>query len=224
MLPRVLVIDDDPNLRDALRRGLSYEGFTVETAADGEAGLAAARERPPDVVVLDILMPGLDGIEVCRRLRVASQVPILMLTARDAVSDRILGLETGADDYLVKPFDFGELVARIHALLRRASPQAGEVLRYADLSLDTASRRAKRGPRDIELTTREYKLLELFMRNPGRVFSSDHIVERVWGDDFAGESNVVEVYIRYLRKKLEAEGEPRLIHTMRGSGYVLREE
>lgn len=223
MLSRILVIDDDPNIRDALKRGLSYEGFAVDVAKDGPEGLGMARQRAPDLVVLDLMMPGMDGLEVCRRLRSASQVPVLMLTARDAVSDRITGLQTGADDYLVKPFDFGELVARVKALLRRAHPEQGEVLRYADLELDTASRRAKRAGREIELTTREYALLELFMRSPGRVFSSEYIVGRVWGDDFAGESNVVEVYVRYLRKKLEGEGEARLIHTMRGSGYVLRE-
>lgn len=220
---RVLVIDDDPAVTDFLRRGLSYEGYAVEVASSGKAGLDSARERPPDVVVLDVMMPGMDGLEVCQRLKAGSDVPVLMLTARDAVSDKVKGLETGADDYLVKPFAFEELLARIHALLRRREAAAPEVLRHGDLTLDTGTRTARRGHRDIQLSTTEFKLLALFMRHPGQVLTRDQIMERVWGYDFGGESNVLEVYVRYLRNKLEAGGEPRMVHTMRGSGYVLKE-
>ncbi len=220
---RILVIDDDPSVTDFLRRGLAYEGYLVDVAHSGRAGLDIARERSPDVVVLDIMMPGMDGLEVCRRLKAGSNVPVLMLTARDAVSDRVKGLETGADDYLVKPFAFEELVARIRALLRRHEARAPEVLRCGDLVLDTGSRTARRGNRDIQLSTTEFKLLYLFMRHQGQVLTRSQIMERVWEYDFEGESNVLEVYVRYLRNKLEANGEPRLLHTMRGSGYVLRE-
>jgi two-component system response regulator MprA len=223
MRARILIIDDDRRVTDLLQRGLSYEGYQVDVAWDGKQGLDIARECPPDLVLLDIMMPGMDGLEVCSRLRAGGNVPILMLTAKDAVSDRVVGLETGADDYLVKPFAFEELLARVHALLRRHEPEAQEILRYADLSLDTASRQAKRGSRVIELSTTEYKLLVLFMRNPERVLTRELIMERVWGYDFGGESNVLEVYVRYLRKKIEACGEERLIHTVRGAGYVLRE-
>ncbi|MCL5074668.1 MAG: response regulator transcription factor [Chloroflexi bacterium] len=224
MKARVLVIDDDKRITDLLRRGLTYEGYVVDVAYEGRQGLDIARETPPDVVILDIMMPGMDGLEVCRRLRAGGNVPILMLTAKDTVSDRVVGLETGADDYLVKPFAFEELLARVHALLRRREPEAHEVLRYSDLTLDTASRQAKRGDRVIEFSTTEYKLLVLFLRNPERVLTRDIIMERVWGYDFGGESNVLEVYVRYLRNKLEVEGRKRLIHTVRGAGYVLREE
>ncbi len=220
---RILVIDDDPSITDFLRRGLSYEGYIVEVANSGTDGLNYARERVPDLVVLDVMMPVIDGLEVCRRLKSGGDVPVLMLTARDAVADRVLGLETGADDYLVKPFAFEELVARVHALLRRRDSSAPEVLRYSNLSLETGARTARRGAREIQLSTTEYNLLHLFMRNPGRVLTRDRIMESVWGYDFGGESNVLEVYVRYLRTKLEDGGEPRLIHTMRGSGYVLRE-
>lgn len=221
---RILVIDDDPEVTDFLHRGLSYEGYTVEVANSGKAGLDRARERLPDVVVLDIMMPGMDGLEVCQRLKAGSDVLVLMLTARDAVLDRVKGLETGADDYLVKPFAFEELVARIHALLRRRHEvDSPELLRHADLTLDTGARKAQRGGRDIELSTTEFRLLDLFMRHPQQVLTRDQIMERVWGYDFGGESNVLEVYVRYLRHKLEEAGEPRLIQTMRGSGYVLRE-
>jgi two-component system response regulator MprA len=224
-MEHILVIEDDPAIRDLLRRGLSYENYKVTTANDGISGLAAARDNPPDLVILDWMMPGLDGLEVCARLRAASNVPILMLTAKDAVSDRVLGLETGADDYLVKPFAFQELLARVHALLRRTQPSSKpEILKYADLQLDTGTRLAKRGNRQFELTAKEYDLLEYFMRNPRQVLTRDQILDRVWGYDFGGESNVLEVYIRYLRQKTEAGGEPRLIHTVRSVGYVLREE
>ncbi|MHB1416504.1 MAG: response regulator transcription factor [Chloroflexota bacterium] len=221
---RILVIDDDKKITNLLHRALVYEGYDVATASDGKSGLARALERPPQLVVLDLMLPGLDGMEVCRRLRAGGDVPILMLTAKDAVSDRVAGLETGADDYLVKPFALEELLARVKALLRRR-PQSdtAEVLRYADLSLDTGTRLARRGDRDIELTTTEYELLSLFMRRPGQVLTRDIILDRVWGYDFEGESNVLEVYVRYLRNKTEAAGERRLVQTVRGAGYVLRE-
>ena len=224
-MEQILVIEDDSAIRDLLRRGLAYENYKVTTAADGPSGLAAARDNPPDLVVLDWMMPGMDGLEVCRRLRTASNVPILMLTAKDSISDRVIGLETGADDYLVKPFAFPELLARIHALLRRAAPSSKpEVLRYSDLQLDTGTRLAKRTDRTFELTAKEYDLLEYLIRNPRQVLTREQILDRVWGYDFGGESNVLEVYVRYLRQKTEANNEPRLIHTGRGVGYVLREE
>jgi two-component system response regulator MprA len=232
MSERVLVVDDDEEIRASLRRGLAGEGYAVELAADGEEALRRAREEPPDLVVLDLGLPGLDGLEVCRRLRTADEgLPILMLTARDAVSDRVAGLEGGADDYLVKPFAFEELLARIRVRLRRREgngggngSRGGRELRFADLRLDTAERVARRGDQRIVLTTTEYELLRLFMQHPREVLTRDRIYERVWGYDFGGESKVIEVYVRYLREKLEAGGERRLIHTLRGAGYVLREE
>ncbi len=225
MREHILVIEDDARILQLLRRGLTYEGYTVETAADGPEGLVLARERPPNLVVLDWMLPGLDGLEVCRRLRAAGAVPILMLTAKDAVADRVEGLDAGADDYLVKPFDFDELLARIRALLRRAKPEdSPEVLSFADLRLDTGTHQSYRGEREIELTAKEYELLELFLRHPRQVLTRDVIYDRVWGYDFGGESNIIEVYVRYLRQKTEAAEEPRLIHTVRGVGYVLREE
>jgi two-component system response regulator MprA len=224
MAERILVIEDEVKITDFLRRGLSYEGYKVDIAHDGEAGLAKAHDDPPDLVVLDIMLPGLDGLEVCRRLRAGSDVPILMLTAKDAVPDRVAGLNSGADDYLVKPFAFDELLARIRALLRRRQPTEQQALRFADLTLNQATRRVMRGERQIELTAKEYDVLELFMRHPRHVLTRDIIYERIWGYDFGGESNIIEVYVRYLRAKLEAGGEPRLIHTVRGVGYVLREE
>lgn len=222
MPTKVLVIDDDPNVVDFIKRGLSYEGYEVDSAGDGRSGLERARDQDPDLVILDVMMPNMSGLEVCRRLKASGNTPVLMLTARDAISDRVLGLETGADDYLVKPFAFEELVARIHALLRRGNGNAPEILTYEDLNLDTATRIATRGSREIALSTTEYKLLLLFMRHPGEVLTRDRIMEAVWGYDFGGDSNVLEVYVRYLRKKLGSDGEPRLIQTMRGSGYVLR--
>lgn len=224
-MEQILVIEDDPAIRDLLRRGLAYENYKVTTAVDGASGLAAARDNPPDLVVLDWMMPGMDGLEVCRRLRTASNVPILMLTAKDSVSDRVIGLETGADDYLVKPFAFPEFLARVHALLRRAAPGSKpEILKYSDLQLDTGTRLARRVDRTFELTAKEYDLLEYMIRNPRQVLTREQILDRVWGYDFGGESNVLEVYVRYLRQKTEANNEPRLIHTVRGVGYVLREE
>lgn len=221
---RILVIDDDPKIRSVVRRGLVYEGFRVTEAGSGEEGLDKARDQTPDLVVLDVMLPGIDGLEVCRRLREAGdEVSILMLTARDEVKDRVEGLETGADDYLVKPFSFEELLARVRALLRRRPTQSGEMLRFGDLDLDVDAHEASRAGRPIPLTTTEFNLLLLLMHHPRKVLTRDVIMDRVWSYDFGGESNVLEVYIRYLRNKLEAGGEPRLIHTVRGSGYVLKE-
>jgi two-component system response regulator MprA len=222
---RLLLIEDDDKIADFVRRGLIYEGYQIEVARDGEGGLVAARDRPPDMVILDWMLPGLDGLEVLRRLRAASDLPVLMLTAKDSVSDRVVGLEAGADDYLVKPFHFEELLARVRALLRRrmAEPEQ-ETLRFSDLELNTITRQAKRGTRLVDLTAKEYDLLEYFMRHPRQVLTREQIYDRVWGYDFGGESNIIEVYVRYLRGKLEAANEPRLIQTIRGVGYALREE
>jgi two-component system response regulator MprA len=221
---RILVVDDDPKIRTVVRRGLAYEGYRVVEAASGEEGLEKAREHLPELVILDVMLPGMDGLEVTRRLRSAGdEVAILMLTARDDVKDRVTGLETGADDYLVKPFSFEELLARVHALLRRRQAPNGEVLRFADLELDVDAREARRGDRTIGLTTTEYNLLLLFMRHPRKVLTREVIMEHVWSYDFEGESNVLEVYVRYLRSKLEPVDETRLIHTVRGAGYVLKE-
>jgi two-component system response regulator MprA len=226
MAERILVVEDEARITQFLKRGLIYEGYRVDVAYDGQSGLDLAREQPPDLVILDWMLPGLDGLEVCKRLRAASSVPILMLTAKEEIQDRVTGLDAGADDYLVKPFSFDELMARIRALFRRAAPSSShpEVLHFDDLSLDTGTHRAQRGDRFIDLTAKEYELLELFMRNPRQVLTRELIFDRVWGYDFGGESNIIEVYVRYLRQKTEEEGKPRLIHTVRGVGYVLREE
>lgn len=225
MAERILIIEDEPEIGNYLRRGLTFEGFEVEIAANGLTGLAAARERPPDLVVLDLMLPGIDGLEVARRLRAVSDIPILMLTARADVSDRVLGLESGADDYLIKPFAFEELLARIRVQLRRRSREAQPtVLRYGSLEMDTAAHDVKINSRRVELTAKEYELLDLFMRHPQQVLTREVIYDRVWGYDFGGESNIIEVYVRYLRQKLEASGEPRLIHTVRGVGYIMRED
>lgn len=223
MNTRILIIEDDEAILKFLRRGLAYEGYQVDIAPDGETGLSVARDQPPDLVILDWMLPGLDGLEVCRRLRSGGPLPILMLTAKDNVSDRVEGLDAGADDYMVKPFSLDELLARIRALLRRSQPSRPKVLSFRDLTLDTGTRQAKRGDRVISLTAKEYELLELFMRHPRQVLTRDLIFDHVWDYDFGGESNIIEVYIRYLRQKLELEEEPRLIHTVRGMGYVLRE-
>jgi DNA-binding response OmpR family regulator len=220
---RILIIEDEQEIAGYLRRGLVLEGFQVTVAHDGPAGLAAARETAHDLVVLDLMLPGLNGLEVAQRLRAASDIPIIILTARDAVPDRVKGLEAGADDYLVKPFHFDELLARIRVQLRRRSSQ-NETLRYANITLDTAARELRVGDRRVELTAKEYELLELFMRHPNQVLTREVIYDRVWGYDFGGESNIIEVYVRYLRQKLEANGEPRLIQTVRGAGYILRED
>ncbi len=222
----VLVVDDEPAVRQALQRALTFEGYEVRLAADGHAALDSLLHEPAEAILLDVAMPGIDGLEVCRRLRAAGdRTPILMLTARHATADRVSGLDAGADDYLVKPFALEELLARLRALLRRASPPAGEdeTLRVADLSLDPSTRVVKRGERLMELTRTEFNLLELLMRNHGQVLTRELIFDRVWGYDFGANSNSLEVYIGYLRRKTEADGEPRLIHTVRGVGYVLRE-
>ncbi len=223
MTARILIIEDDEAILTFLRRGLSYDGYQVDVALDGQTGLLLAWDNPPDLVVLDWMLPGMDGLEVCRRLRQRGKVPILMLTAKDTVSDRVQGLDAGADDYMVKPFNLDELLARIRALLRRTRPNRPEIYEFDDLILDTGARQARRGDRTIQLTGKEYELLEFFMRHPRQVLTREMIYEEVWGYDFGGDSNIIEVYIRYLRQKLEAESEPRLIHTMRGMGYVLRE-
>ncbi len=224
MKAHILVVDDDRHITEVLRRALAYEGYSIEVALRGDEALRKIIERPADLVVLDRMLPVMDGLEVCRRIRESGdQVPILMLTAKDSIPDRVMGLDSGADDYLVKPMQLDELLARVRALLRRRNPEQAEVLRFADLELDTGSRTARRGAREIALSTTEYELLQLFMRRPRQVLTRDIIMERVWGYDFEGESNVLEVYIGYLRTKLEAKGEPRLIHTVRGAGYVLRE-
>ena len=225
MKAHILLVDDDPHISQVLRRALAYDGYSVDVAHNGNDALQKTIERPPDVVILDIMMPGMSGLEVCDRLRKAgNQVPILILTAKDAIADRVAGLDMGADDYLVKPVDLTEFQARVRALLRRRNPEQTEVLRFADLELDTGTRVAHRGARAIELSTTEYELLALFLRRPRQVLTRDIIMDRVWGYDFEGESNVLEVYIGYLRSKLEDKGEPRLIHTVRGAGYVLREK
>jgi two-component system response regulator MprA len=224
MADHILVIEDETRIADFLRRGLTYEGFRVSVAGDGPSGLATARDDPPDLVILDWMLPGLDGLEVCKRLRAASSMPIIMLTAKESVPDRVAGLDAGADDYVVKPFAFDELLARIRAQLRRTHPQATEVIRFSDLAMDTSTREVTRGDRKLELTTKEYDLLELFLRHPRQVLTREVIYDRIWGYDFGGESNIIEVYVRYLRQKLEASGAARLIQTVRGVGYALREE
>ncbi|PLR82177.1 DNA-binding response regulator [Bacillus canaveralius] len=223
-MAKILVIDDDQNISTMMRRGLTFEGYDVKTANNGRDGLLQILEGSPDLVILDVMMPGIDGLEVCRRIRKDSNIPILMVTARDSVSDRVEGLETGADDYLVKPFAFEELAARVKALLRRMDNGSSEdFIQFADLTLDLASRSATRKERQIELSTTEFNLLALFMQNPKRVLLRNLIMEKVWGYDFEGESNVLEVYIGYLRHKLEEQNESRLIHTVRGTGYVMKE-
>lgn len=219
------MVDDEPAVRDALERALRSAGYSVATANDGAQALEAVERDRPDAVVLDVLMPVLDGFEACRRLRErGDRTPVLMLTARDAVDDRVEGLDAGADDYLVKPFALEELLARIRALLRRTSATAEDKpLRFADLVLDPVTHEVRRGDRAIELTRTEWNLLELFLLNPKRVLTREVIFDRVWGYDFGPTSNALEVYVGYLRRKTEAEGEPRLIHTVRGVGYVLKE-
>jgi two-component system response regulator MprA len=222
---RVLVVDDEPALRDALKRALKLDGYDVDLASDGRAALTSLAGYAADVVVLDIAMPNLDGLEVCRRLRESgSRTPILMLTARDAIGDRVAGLDAGADDYLVKPFALEELLARVRALIRRSLDEPnGAPLRFADLSLDPGTHEVRRGSRPIELTRTEFLLLELLMRHPRQVLSRSQIFEAVWDYDFGTTSRALEVYVGYLRKKLEEGGGPRLIRNVRGVGYVLRE-
>jgi two-component system response regulator MprA len=222
---RVLVVEDDDGVRESLRRALTLGGWEVLSAEGGQDGLFRARNEHPDVIVLDIGMPDIDGLEVCRALRRdGNRTPILMLTAREAVSDRIAGLDAGADDYLPKPFDVGELQARLRALIRRGIAEAdGRKLRFDNLELDPDAHAVRVGERSVELTRTEYQLLELFMLNPRRVLSSDVIYDRVWGYDFGPSGNALRVYVGYLRRKLEAEGEPRVLQTVHGVGYVLRD-
>ena len=238
-LKKVLVVDDAENIVELVRIGLRYEGFQVESASDGEQGVTTAQRINPDLIILDVMMPGIDGLEACRRLRAnptTRDIPILMLTAKDEVRDRIAGLDTGADDYLTKPFDFDELLARIRAILRRQSraktapgePGDGDagtqVLQFADLKLNPTTREVTRAGRLIELTATEYNLLHLFMSYPRQVLDRQTILNRVWGYDFLGETNIIEVYVRYLREKIEdSPSTPRLIHTVRSVGYVLKE-
>ena len=222
---KILVVDDERAVRESLRRALELEGYEIELAADGSEALYRLEgSEEPDAMILDVLMPGVDGLEVCRRLRGSgSKLPVLMLTARTEVEDRVAGLDAGADDYVTKPFALEELLARVRALLRRTSDEEGDVVRFGDLELDPTTREVTRGGRPIELTRTEFSLLELFMRNPRQVLTRTIIFERVWGYDFGYASNSLDVYIGYLRRKTEADGEPRLIHTVRGVGYALRE-
>jgi len=222
---KILVVDDERAVRESLRRALELEGYEIELAADGSEALYRLEgSEEPDAMILDVLMPGVDGLEVCRRLRGSgSKLPVLMLTARTEVEDRVAGLDAGADDYVTKPFALEELLARVRALLRRTSDEEGDVVRFGDLELDPTTREVTRGGRPIELTRTEFSLLELFMHNPRQVLTRTIIFERVWGYDFGYASNSLDVYIGYLRRKTEADGEPRLIHTVRGVGYALRE-
>lgn len=219
---RVLVIEDDEEISRLLQRALIFEGYRVDVAADGSTGLYVAQEHKPALIILDIMLPGLDGLEVCRRLRKLGDTPVIMVTAKEDVKDRVSGLDAGADDYLVKPFEIEELLARVRALLRRTVEDRPEVLTFADLTLDSSTRLATRGDRTINLTNKEFNLLDLFMRHPGQVMTREMIFDRVWDYDFGGESNVLDVYIRYLRQKLGEKGESQLIHTVRSVGYVMR--
>jgi len=215
----VLVVDDDARIAAALKRSLHYEGYSVEVAEDGPVALKKAAGRPPDLVILDVTLPGMDGVEVCRRMREERDVPIMMLTARDATGDRVRGLDSGADDYVLKPFAYEELLARVRALLRRA-PRQPRRMTYAGVEVDLDAREVRRGDRPVPLTGTEFEVLCHFIRNPRRVLSRDQILDAVWGYDFGATSNVVDVYVGYVRAKL---GEPRLIQTVRGYGYVLKE-
>lgn len=231
---RILIVEDEPGIAGFLRRGLIFEGYVVEVAEDGRTALTILRDRPPDLLLLDVMVPMIDGFDLSRRLRAAeaeegrSPLPILMLTARDSVPDRIAGLDAGADDYLVKPFDFDELLARLRALLRRTATtpadQSSATLQFADLSLDPRTRAVYRGPRELALTPREFDLLTLLLQHPKQVLTRQLLMNRIWGADFYGDSNVLEVYVASLRRNLEIAGEPRLIYTVRGVGYVLREQ
>lgn len=220
---RILIIEDDEEILRVLRKALCYEGYIVDTALTGKAGLTLASEQHPDLVVLDWMLPHMDGMDVCRRLQKLGNQPIMMLTAKDTTEDQVEALDAGADDYVVKPFEIEELMARIRALLRRTAADRVKVLEFEGLQLDSSTRKAIRNGREITLTAKEYDLLDLFMRHPRQVMSRDVIFDRVWDYDFGGESNVLDVYIRYLRQKLEENDEPRLIYTVRGVGYVLRE-
>jgi len=224
MTAKILVIEDEAKLAHFIELELKYEGYEVQVALDGFNGLTAARESRPDLVILDWMLPGSSGLEICRRLRdTGDKVPIILLTAKDEVSDRVAGLDAGADDYMVKPFSVEELLARVRAHLRRTQEDDPNQLQFADLKLNRSTREIYRGDRAIELTAKEFDLLEYLISHPRQVLTRDRILERVWGYDFMGDSNIIEVYVRYLRLKLEADRESRLIHTVRGVGYVLRE-
>ncbi|MBW4657655.1 MAG: response regulator transcription factor [Drouetiella hepatica Uher 2000/2452] len=220
----ILIVEDDLKLARMVAAELGFEGYRVTAAHNGMDGLAAARETQPDLLILDWMLPGLPGIEICRRLRATGNlVPVIMLTAKDEVSDRVTGLDAGADDYLTKPFSLEELLARVRANLRRAYPETPDVLQFENLTMDCQSREVRRGTQRIELTAKEFDLLEYLLRHPRQVMTRDQLIEKVWGYDFLGDSNIIEVYIRYLRVKLEAHDEKRLVHTVRGVGYVLRD-
>ncbi len=220
---RILIVEDEEKLAKFVQLELGYEGYEVIVANDGLSGLMAARDSEPDLVLLDWMMPGLTGVEVCRRLRATgAMMPVILLTAKDGIEDRVAGLDAGADDYVVKPFSIEELLARVRAHLRRNQPDEPEALLFADLSLNRKTREVKRGDRSIELTAKEFDLLDYLISNPKQVLTRDRILEEVWGYDFMGDSNIIEVYIRYLRLKLEAGDESRLIQTVRGVGYVMR--
>jgi DNA-binding response OmpR family regulator len=224
MAAHILLVEDEVKLARFIELELSSDGYQVSVAHDGMSGLSLARETSPDLAILDWMLPGLTGVELCRRLRTTgSKIPIILLTARDEVSDRVQGLDAGADDYMVKPFSIEELLARVRAHLRRNEDANDELLRFEDLSLNRLTREVHRGQRSIELTAKEFDLLEYLMNHPRQVYTRDQILEKVWGYDFMGDSNIIEVYIRYLRLKLEEQGEKRLIHTVRGVGYTLRE-
>ncbi len=220
---KILAVDDDPEILDMLSRGLKFEDYEVEIALDGEQALARFRENAPDLVLLDLMMPGMDGIEVCKEMRKLRDTPVLMLTAKETVSSRVAGLDSGADDYIVKPFAFDELLARIRAHLRRKNPGEVQLLQFSDLTLNSVTHEIRRGGQLVELTSKEYELLLLFLQHPRQVLTRELIYDKVWGYDFGGESNIIEVYVRYLRAKLEANGRVKLIHTVRGVGYALRE-
>ena len=220
---RILVVDDEPAVRDSLERALRLDGYEVELARDGGEGLVKLRAAPPDALVLDLLMPGMDGLAMCRTIRAAGdRTPVLVLTARDGVADRVAGLDAGADDYLAKPFALEELQARLRALLRRGSGSETELLSHGDLAMNTLTHEVRRGVRPVELTRTEFELLRLFLEHPRQVLTRTQIFERVWGYDFGRSSNSLEVYVGYLRRKLEAGGEPRILQTVRGVGYALR--
>jgi two-component system, OmpR family, response regulator MprA len=221
-MARILVIEDEPDIASFLRRGLIYKGFTVDHAPTGAAGLDLARDSDPDLVILDLMLPDMDGVEVCRRLRAAGDVPVIMLTARDAVAEKVAGLDAGADDYLTKPFAFDELLARVRAAFRRRQPPAMESLRVGDLIIRPAARAVTRAGRSIQLTAREFDLLEYLARHAGQVLTKDQIFSRVWGYDELDESDAIKVYVSYLRRKLNGAGEPDLIHSVRGVGYMLK--
>jgi len=221
---RILIVEDEPDLLRSIAQALREEGYAVDTAGSGPQGLTLARDHKPDLVILDVMLPGLDGYEVLRRLRSADEdVPVLMLTARDDAADEVKGLDEGADDYVIKPFTFDVLAARVKALLRRRETDRPEVMHFDGLTLDTGSREARRGDREIDFTSTEYEVLRQFMLHPRRVLPKHFLMDRIWGYDVEGSSNVLEVYVKQIRQKLEAGGEPRLIHTFRGAGYVLRE-